>query len=40
MQSVVRSANDMTGGGLSVMKNLDLTIMLLESGMVRFWLNI
>jgi ABC-type sugar transport system permease subunit len=33
MQSVVRSANDMTGGGLSVMKNLDLTIMLLESGM-------
>ncbi|GGH60427.1 lactose ABC transporter permease [Paenibacillus silvae] len=33
MQSVVRNANDMTGGGLSVMKNLDLTIMLLESGM-------
>ncbi|CAI6036515.1 hypothetical protein PAECIP112173_00841 [Paenibacillus sp. JJ-100] len=33
MQSVVRSANDMTGGGLSVMKNLDLTMMLLESGM-------
>ncbi|WP_434751556.1 carbohydrate ABC transporter permease [Paenibacillus amylolyticus] len=33
MQSVVRSANDMTGGGLSVMKNLNLTIMLLESGM-------
>lgn len=33
MQSVVRNANDMTGGGLSVLKNLDLTIMLLESGM-------
>ncbi|WP_426334558.1 carbohydrate ABC transporter permease [Paenibacillus silvae] len=41
MQSVVRNANDMTGGGLSVMKNLDLTIMLLESGMspilVEYW---
>lgn len=33
MQSVVRSANDTTGGGLSVMKNLELTVMLLESGM-------
>jgi ABC-type sugar transport system permease subunit len=33
MQSVVKSANDTTGGGLSVMKNLELTIMLIESGM-------
>ncbi|MHA7965271.1 carbohydrate ABC transporter permease [Paenibacillus sp. CAU 1782] len=33
MQSVVRSANDTTGGGLSVMKNLELTVMLIESGM-------
>ncbi|NIK75089.1 ABC-type sugar transport system permease subunit [Paenibacillus castaneae] len=32
MQSVVRSANDSTGGGLSVMKNLELTVMLVESG--------
>ncbi|WP_238650925.1 carbohydrate ABC transporter permease [Paenibacillus piscarius] len=33
MQSVVRSANDTTGGGLSVIKNLELTTMLVESGM-------
>ncbi|MCA0756607.1 sugar ABC transporter permease [Paenibacillus sp. N4] len=33
MQSVVRSANDTTGGGLSIMKNLELTVMLVESGM-------
>lgn len=33
MQSVVRSANDTTGGGLSVIKNLELTTMLIESGM-------
>ncbi|WP_141503069.1 carbohydrate ABC transporter permease [Paenibacillus luteus] len=32
MQSVVRSASDSTGGGLSVMKNLELTVMLIESG--------
>ena len=32
MQSVVRSANDTTGGGLSFMKNLELTVMLVESG--------
>lgn len=32
MQSVVRSASDTTGGGLSVMKNLELTVMLVESG--------
>ncbi|MEV5025436.1 carbohydrate ABC transporter permease [Paenibacillus sp. LPE1-1-1.1] len=32
MQSVVRSANDTTGGGLSVMKNLELTVILVESG--------
>ncbi|WP_160034592.1 carbohydrate ABC transporter permease [Paenibacillus sp. An7] len=32
MQSVVRSANDTTGGSLSFMKNLELTIMLVESG--------
>lgn len=33
MQSVVRSANDTTGGGLSIMENLELTVMLVESGM-------
>lgn len=33
MQSVVRSANDSTGGGLSLMKNLQLTALLLDSGM-------
>ncbi|WP_127589895.1 carbohydrate ABC transporter permease [Paenibacillus lautus] len=33
MQSVVRSANDTTGGGLSIMKNLELTVLLVESGM-------
>jgi len=33
MQSVVRSASDSTGGGLSVMKNLELTVLLLESGL-------
>ncbi|CAM4364423.1 sugar ABC transporter permease [Paenibacillus alkaliterrae] len=33
MQSVVRSANDTTGGGLSIMKNLELTVMLVESGL-------
>jgi ABC-type sugar transport system permease subunit len=33
MQSVVRSANDSTGGGLSIMGNLELTAMLIESGM-------
>lgn len=33
MQSVVRSANDATGGGLSIMKNLELTVLLVESGM-------
>lgn len=33
MQSVVRSANDTTGGGLSIMKNLELTVILVESGM-------
>ncbi|MEC0206707.1 sugar ABC transporter permease [Paenibacillus lautus] len=33
MQSVVRSANDKTGGGLSIMKNLELTVLLVESGM-------
>ncbi|MDQ8734557.1 sugar ABC transporter permease [Paenibacillus sp. LHD-38] len=32
MQSVVQSANDTTGGGLSVMKNLELTVILVESG--------
>lgn len=33
MQSVVRSANDTTGGGLSIMKNMELTVMLVESGL-------
>lgn len=33
MQSVVRSANDSIGGGLSLMKNLQLTALLLDSGM-------
>ncbi|WP_028609009.1 carbohydrate ABC transporter permease [Paenibacillus harenae] len=32
MQSVVRSANDTTGGDLSVMKNLELAVILVESG--------
>ncbi|SFF40967.1 ABC-type sugar transport system, permease component [Paenibacillus algorifonticola] len=32
MQSVVRSANDTTGGGLSIMKNLELAVLLIESG--------
>ncbi|KQO07329.1 carbohydrate ABC transporter permease [Paenibacillus sp. Leaf72] len=32
MQSVVRSANDTTGGGLSIMKNLELAALLIESG--------
>ncbi|MEK3899405.1 MULTISPECIES: carbohydrate ABC transporter permease [unclassified Paenibacillus] len=33
MQSVVRSASDSTGGGLSVIKNLELTTLLIESGL-------
>ncbi|WP_338555392.1 sugar ABC transporter permease [Paenibacillus sp. KS-LC4] len=32
MQSVVRSANDTAGGGLSIMKNLELAVLLIESG--------
>ncbi|MGO4369571.1 carbohydrate ABC transporter permease [Paenibacillus sp. YIM B09110] len=37
MQSVVKSANDTTGGDLSVMDNLQLTVMLVQSGIdIRF----
>ncbi|GBF72425.1 ABC transporter permease [Paenibacillus sp. 598K] len=33
MQSVVSSASESTGGGLAIMENLELTVMLIESGM-------
>ncbi|MDQ0060259.1 carbohydrate ABC transporter permease [Paenibacillus harenae] len=37
MQSVVKSANDTTGGDLSVIDNLQLTVMLVQSGIdIRF----